>query len=347
MKTILLVFVHGFKGGSDTFESFPEDLEAQLNKSRTSDAVEYQSVVYPPYETHGDFTLAVSKLREFLTNKVIDIEAMRGTSSPTINGSVKVILLGHSMGGLVAADVVLDIHAEYTSAMMFPHILGIVCLDSPMLGLAPTMWTNSADGLFQKGKSFYETAAGISAIGTGLFASKVVDQKQKVIEQKPTSASSYGWKSLAAIGAASAVAVGGALYSQKDTIGRGFQWITGHLAFVSVLRKAEELSQRTVKVNSIEDIDFTLYYTELTPTGILPRTFISLPKGDALKARFHAQRNANAVDEVAAHTTMFSNSKNSGYNELRDNVCLEIGQWTARRLNIPQTISSAFVGSVQ
>jgi len=43
---------------------------------------------------------------------VIDMETSKGTISPTLNPSVKVILLCHSMGGLVGADAVLQIYEE-------------------------------------------------------------------------------------------------------------------------------------------------------------------------------------------------------------------------------------------
>jgi len=44
-----------------------------------------------------------------LENKVIDIEVANHTPSPTIDPSVRVILIGHSMGGIVAAETLLSI----------------------------------------------------------------------------------------------------------------------------------------------------------------------------------------------------------------------------------------------
>lgn len=345
-KTVLLVFIHGFKGGSDTFASFPTDLEHKLQVALEDCAdVSYRSLVYPAYDTKGNFKLAVSKLRDWLQNTVIDMESERGTASPTLNGSVKVILLGHSMGSLVAADAIIEIHAESAPAPLFPNIIGLFALDSPMLGLAPSLWTNGADGLLQKGKSLYDNAAAISALGSGLFASKAMHQseqkkKQKEIEAPPpkkddasgstTSGGFFGWKSIAAISAAGALAAGGALYTQKDNIGRGFSWITDHLEFIGTLRRTEELSQRTVQVNSIPKVKFSCYYTLLKAKSVVdggPRTFIVLPKGDLLKSRFHAQENASAADEVGAHTTMFQRDRNSGYDDLMRGVVAETLTW--------------------
>lgn len=315
-------------GGLDTFDAFPKELETALNDGASSSEVEYRALVYPPYDTKGNFKLAVSKLRDWLQETVIDIESERGTASPTINASVKVILLGHSMGGLIGSDVLIDIHDEYAPAALFPDIIGIVALDSPMLGLAPSLWTNGADGLFQKGKSFYESASTLTAIGSGLFATKVANQK--AIEEKKTSAG-FGWKSIAAMSAAGVVAAGGALYAQKDTIGRGFSWITDHLEFIGTLRRPEELSQRTVKVNSIEGVKFSCYYTLLTSKKSVldggDRRFVVLPKGDLLRSRFHPQENPNAADEVAAHTSMFNKDANAGYPTMLDNITTELSAW--------------------
>lgn len=335
MKTILLVFVHGYQavyqGGKNSFSDFPQELESHLSKSSNAD-VEYRSMVYPPYDTKGDFKLAVSKLRDWVQNTVIDLESQRETASPTINQSVKVILLGHSMGGLVSSDAILDIAEEYSPAPLFPGIIGLIALDSPMLGLAPTLWTNGVDGLYKKGKTVYESASNIAALGSGLFASKVVEAQaeQKAIEEKK-SGGKLGWKSIAAISAAGALAAGGALYSQKATLGRGYAWITDHLEFIGTLRATEQLSQRTVKVNSIDNVKFSCYYTLLTSKKSIltggDRTFVVLPKGELLKSRFHAQENSLAEDEVAAHTGMFSLRTNSGYEQMRNDIAAEIQTW--------------------
>src|ERR1700761_4475139 len=44
-----------------------------------------------------------------LQNKVIDLEVANRTPSPTVDPSVHVVLCGHSMGGIVAAEALLSI----------------------------------------------------------------------------------------------------------------------------------------------------------------------------------------------------------------------------------------------
>jgi hypothetical protein len=87
---------------------------------------------------------------------VIDLEVAAGTASPTVDPSVRTVLIGHSMGGIVAAEAVIGLTSErpvhYTedgiekkdddaevplNALMFPYIQGVLAFDTPYLGIAP------------------------------------------------------------------------------------------------------------------------------------------------------------------------------------------------------------------
>lgn len=188
-KTLLLVFIHGFKGGDDTFGTFPNHLRALLSHALPN--VSVVAVTYPKYETRGELNDCVSRFREWLENKVIDLEVANGTPSPTIDPSVHTILVGHSMGGIVAAETVLSIAKEQpipasktgepnfpsnttlnsttgTSHpnpdidigplnLMFPHIQGVLAFDTPYLGLAPEMIAHGLEGGHKIASSAYNT----------------------------------------------------------------------------------------------------------------------------------------------------------------------------------------------
>jgi hypothetical protein len=62
-NTILLVFIHGFKGGDDTFGRFPPHLAAILGYALPHFTV--IQVTYPRFETRGDLKEAVSNFREW------------------------------------------------------------------------------------------------------------------------------------------------------------------------------------------------------------------------------------------------------------------------------------------
>jgi hypothetical protein len=62
-KTLLLVFIHGFKGDDNTFANFPDRLRAVV--ARALPAVKVASVVYPKYETRGGLNECVGRFREW------------------------------------------------------------------------------------------------------------------------------------------------------------------------------------------------------------------------------------------------------------------------------------------
>ena len=84
------------------------------------------AITYPKFETRGELQDCVRRFNDWLLNKVIDIEVAHSTPSPTIDPSVHTILLGHSMGGIVAAETLLTLANEQplpptTSSLSNPH----------------------------------------------------------------------------------------------------------------------------------------------------------------------------------------------------------------------------------
>ena len=154
-------------------------------------------MVYPRFETRGDLRETVTRFREWLQNKVIDVEVAHNTPSPTVDPSVHVVLVGHSMGGIVAAETYLLLASEQplptsssamnpetpnfpsnttlgsstgsshphpptsmpdTSAtLMFPHIQAVIAFDTPFLGLAPSMVASQVEGGHQIASTAYNT----------------------------------------------------------------------------------------------------------------------------------------------------------------------------------------------
>ncbi|EEA23206.1 hypothetical protein TMatcc_002063 [Talaromyces marneffei ATCC 18224] len=174
-KTLLLVFIHGFRGGNDTFLKFPDQLTALVRHALPNISVQY--VTYPKFETRGDLKECVGRFREWLQNKVIDIEVANSTPSPTIDPSVHVILIGHSMGGIVGAETlsllaseqpIPSLSASQTKEsapfFMFPHVQGLMAFDTPFLGIAPGVVSHGAQEHYKTASAAYNTLNEVAGI---------------------------------------------------------------------------------------------------------------------------------------------------------------------------------------
>lgn len=194
-NTLLLVFVHGFKGTDDTFGTFPEHVRALA--SHALPRINVLAAVYPQYETRGQLVDCVARFQEWLENKVIDLEVANSTSSPTVHPAVHVVLLGHSMGGIVAAETLLSVAGAQCIAgstqhdgmpagttntseagcpptrprsggrpptTMFPHIRGLLAFDTPFLGLAPQMVAHGLEGGHKMASSAYSAYTEVTSL---------------------------------------------------------------------------------------------------------------------------------------------------------------------------------------
>lgn len=143
-----------------------------------------------------NWSLTVSRLCR-LQDKVIDLEVANRTASPTVDPSVHVFLVGHSMGGIVAADTLLLLASERPltpeepldddddassqisanshdstvahcprlvepSDYMFPHVQGVIAFDTPYLGIAPGVVSYNAEGHYKTATSAYNAISEVA-----------------------------------------------------------------------------------------------------------------------------------------------------------------------------------------
>ena len=91
-RTLLIVYIHGFMGNDSSFRSFPAHVHSYLRTALAESHV-IHSKIYPRYKTYKAIEVARDNFSSWLEPH----------ESPTTD----VILVGHSMGGLLAAEVVL------------------------------------------------------------------------------------------------------------------------------------------------------------------------------------------------------------------------------------------------
>lgn len=162
-----------YQGGEETFGhkyAFTQHLRDLV--SDLLPKLDVRVLIYPKYETRGDLADCVSRFRDWLQEKVIDIEVGKGTPSPTVEPSVRAVLCGHSMGGIVAAEAVIALTSErvippsvasggtgdgnHTAApgekedvqlnsLIFPYVQGVLSFDTPYLGISPGVVAHGAE----------------------------------------------------------------------------------------------------------------------------------------------------------------------------------------------------------
>ncbi|KAJ5047155.1 uncharacterized protein L3040_002997 [Drepanopeziza brunnea f. sp. 'multigermtubi'] len=302
--TLLLCFIHGFKGDEETFFRFPDALRGAVEAQ--SPSLDVQTRVYPKYETRGDLAACVETFREWLQDQVTDLEQAAGNANAILEPSVGVVLIAHSMGGFVAADTlfsVLDtrpVSADPARKLMFPLIHGILAFDTPYNGLSRSMFAYGAFAQYQNLSSawnvFATVSSSLAAAGTSSALAATTPTAQ---------ASSWmRWQTLAArTGTYGAIAAGGvAAYTHRDairdslskirkedlnpyniryrdgvsrgltyvsreSIGEGFAWMAGHLKFVGALMKPAQLATRLERLSQLDGVGVADLYTSLGANG--------------------------------------------------------------------------------
>lgn len=146
-----------------------------------------------------------------LLEKVIDLEVASATPSPTIDPSVRTILVGHSMGGIVAAETAIALTSEHPihgstdadaeeaanpnedattapserpptpNGLMFPYIQGVLAFDTPFLGISPGVVAHGAEGHYAAASSVVTQLGGLA----GLFSAGGGQQKKQGGRQNP------------------------------------------------------------------------------------------------------------------------------------------------------------------
>ncbi|KAJ7507006.1 hypothetical protein B0H11DRAFT_1793886 [Mycena galericulata] len=126
-----LVYIHGFQGNDTSFQTFPTDLQQHLSANIPSHLnIKIQTSLYPTYKSRKPIALATKNFLAWLS-----------TQPPG-----PVILMAHSMGGLLAADAATD--PSNSGSVRSRRILGVVSFDVPYLGMHPHVVISGIASLF-------------------------------------------------------------------------------------------------------------------------------------------------------------------------------------------------------
>lgn len=129
----MLVYIHGFLGDETSFRSFPAHVHNILSVTLAETHV-LHSKIYPRYKSRKNITFARDDFSKWL--------------APHESETTDVILIGHSIGGILAAEVVL-IPSQSQPAALRHRILGQIAFDTPFLGMHPGVVGTGIASLFR------------------------------------------------------------------------------------------------------------------------------------------------------------------------------------------------------
>ncbi|KZT72503.1 hypothetical protein DAEQUDRAFT_663996 [Daedalea quercina L-15889] len=323
LDLLLVIYIHGFKGTDSTFAQFPQRLQHILSETIEKTIVE--CVVFPAYEVSCNE--AVVRFADWLTNLTVQREVANGSGGGA--GKAKVVLCGHSMGGLLAADSLIEFVRTRpdSRAPLWPNIIACIAFDTPYLGLHPSVFKNSATqaaSYVQTARSALTAFQSFTSKASTASASKAAITAPPMAAQTSTSAwSKWAPAAYAVGGALVAGAAAGTAYWKRDDLGIGYKLVADHMKYVGNLWDEGTLQRRLQRLLTIEKdmgVIFRTFYTLIPADGRThpeSRMFIVLPtQGTGLAEHFLEARNTLAEDEVQAHTGMFGSKTNDGYYEL-------------------------------
>lgn len=121
-------------GTETSFQSFPAHVHNVLSATMAESHVVY-SKIYPRYKSRKQISFAGEEFSQWL--------------APHADRTTDVILLGHSMGGLLSADVILLQPTQASQDLLRHRIVGGINFDVPFLGLHPGVISSGLSSLFR------------------------------------------------------------------------------------------------------------------------------------------------------------------------------------------------------
>lgn len=155
-RKLLLVYIHGFMGNETSFRSFPAHVHSLLAVLLAETHVVHTKI-YPRYRSRGNITVARDSFSDWI--------------EPHQDPLTDVVLLGHSMGGLLCAEIALMPPSQPAKRVLNHRILGTINFDVPFLGMHPGVVKSGLSSLFSPAEEPRDVTADDSSAASSSGAS--------------------------------------------------------------------------------------------------------------------------------------------------------------------------------
>jgi len=148
-RTLLLVYIHGFMGNETSFQSFPAHVHNLITITLAETHVVHTKI-YPRYKSRKAIDFARDDFSKWQVPPPSKSTPTNFTRlEPHENENTDVVLLGHSMGGILCAEVALIPGRPATGKPLYHRILGTISFDTPFLGMHPGVVVSGIGSLFR------------------------------------------------------------------------------------------------------------------------------------------------------------------------------------------------------
>ncbi|KAL0088481.1 hypothetical protein J3Q64DRAFT_1634895 [Phycomyces blakesleeanus] len=235
---LLLIFVHGFHGSDTSFEDFPNRIRTILTNTHK---VDVDAVIYPSYKTMGDISLAVQDLTTWLIDQVNTRQ--KESKAWGGKGRLMVALLGHSMGGIVSAEVILGLKKRLDDPLDGAFIVGLLAYDTPFYSVNVKYVSSRVISYADQASRFLQGSSSSSSTANARQIGNTAQAAVKATARTASSSSSSsGWGLFAGI--VGVAAIGAAAYVGRELISNGINKAFDHLEFVNTLIDTQGCEER-------------------------------------------------------------------------------------------------------
>lgn len=243
-RKLLLIYIHGFLGSEESFRAFPAHVHSLLAILLQETHVVH-SKIYPRYRSKKSIRVARDEFSRWL--------------SPHESPTTDVVLLGHSMGGLLSAEVVLLPASDKSGQALLHRILGTLSFDVPYLGMNAGVVRSGLASIFNPAKEPEDKYEVVGVIDHGRRGSvgynHVLDSDERSFWETQDANFNAAFTNDVVLPARRFwQSVGHFVHKHgRDFASATHQLVSSHVEFMSAMSNSKELRERYTQIRMLEE----------------------------------------------------------------------------------------------